>query len=498
MLSVALSPTAAGLAVVVMGITYWLGWCIYCIWFHPLSKYPGPRAAAVSDIWFVWAWTTGRYPHILDAAHRKYGDVVRISPNELSFGTIQAHRDIYSTPSKTKKPFPKCGIFYNNGDESNIFYELDPAEHARMRKTLAPGFTGVAMKTHEHIIHQYVDMFVHKVGEICSMRRGAGVDVVEAVPWLAFDVMGELTFGESFNAVASGQTHFWISILSDSAHAAILPSFIRRAPSLILMIPFMLSLTALRNLKKHYSYTLETVRRRIARSDTAERDIFTPVLEQEGGITERQLVSLAQAMIIAGADTVTTAMTTALYFLCATPGCLEKLEREVRALDYDQLTGVEVTQMRYLDAVIEEAMRCFPPLAFGLPRVSPGEFVDGYFVPKGARLSAPHWVLNHNPQVWDNPNEFRPERWLRGEKSNPDQVTFPFSTGPRSCIGMAQANLEMRITLAKLVHTFDIKAARDPGDWIGDAQMNMMWKKAPLMVDFRPRNRDGLDYVKKQ
>lgn len=143
-------------------------------------------------------------------------------------------------------------------------------------------------------------------------------------------------------------------------------------------------------------------------------------------------------------------------------------------------------------------MRCFPPLAFGLPRVSPGEFVDGYYIPKGVRLSAPHWVLNHNPQVWDRPFEFRPERWLRDEKSNPDQVTFPFSAGPRSCLGIAQANLEMRITLAKLVHTFDIRAAQDPGDWIGNAQMNLMWKKAPLMVDFRPRKRDDLDYVKKQ
>ncbi|KAI1444867.1 cytochrome P450 [Annulohypoxylon stygium] len=498
MLNVALNPTIGGLVLVITGFTFWIGWCVYCVWFHPLAKYPGPRLAAVSDIWFIWAWTSGRYPHILEEAHKKYGDVVRISPNELSFGTIQAHRDIYSTPSKTKKPFLKDGMFYNNGDVTNIFYELDPAEHARLRKTLAPGFTGSAMKRQEHIIHRYVDVFVQKVGEICAMRRGAGIDAVEAIPWLAFDVMGELTFGESFNAVTSGQTHFWVSILADSAHAAILPSFIRRAPSIILLIPFMLSISSLCNLKKHYSYTISVVRRRLARSAIAEHDIFTPVLEQEGGISEKHLISLAQAMVIAGADTVTTAMSTALYFLCVTPGCLEKLEKEVRALEYSQLTGVEVLQMRYLDAVIEESMRCFPPLAFGLPRVSPGEFVDGYYIPKGVRLSAPHWVLNHNPQVWDRPFEFRPERWLRDEKSNPDQVTFPFSAGPRSCLGIAQANLEMRITLAKLVHTFDIRAAQDPGDWIGNAQMNLMWKKAPLMVDFRPRKRDDLDYVKKQ
>lgn len=115
-------------------------------------------------------------------------------------------------------------------------------------------------------------------------------------------------------------------------------------------------------------------------------------------------------------------------------------------------------------------MRCFPPIAFGLPRVSPGEFVDGRFIPQGVRVSAAHWVLNRNPKIWNEPYEFRPERWLSDDELSPQPVTFPFSSGPRSCLGIAQANLEMRITLAKLIHVFDIRVARDPGDWIVAAQ----------------------------
>ncbi|KAI1376450.1 cytochrome P450 [Hypoxylon crocopeplum] len=494
MLSMAPSLLITALAAATMGILYWVGWCIYCLWFHPLAKYPGPRAAAVSEIWFIWAWTTGRYPYILEEAHRKHGDVVRIAPNELSFATVQAHRDIYSTPTKSKKPFVKCGKFYNNGDVTNIFYELDPVEHGKMRKMLAPGFSGSSMKRHEHIIHQYVDMFVQKIGEICTARRGQGIDVIEAIPWLSFDVMGELTFGESFDAVARGETHFWISLLNDSAHAAILPSFIRKAPILVLAMPFMLSVSAIKSLKKHYSYTLATVRRRLNRP-SPERDIFTPVLEQ-GGVTETQLVALAQAMIIAGADTVTTVMDTAIYFLCRSPDVLSRLQTEVRALKYEQLTGAELPQLEYLNAVIEESMRYFPPIAFGLPRVSPGEMVDGHYIPEGTRVSVAQWIVHHNPQVWDKPYEFRPERWLKENEllsqKGSQPASFPFSAGPRSCLGMAQANLEMRVTLAKLVHAFDIQFVQDPGDWIGAAQMNMMWKKAPLMVDFRPRNQGSL------
>ncbi|KAI1084164.1 cytochrome P450 [Whalleya microplaca] len=498
MLGMTLGPLATASVVVTLGLIYWLGLSVYRLWFHPLAKYPGPKLAAISEIWFAWAWTTGRYPTILEEAHKKYGDVIRIAPNELSFGTAQAHRDIYSYPSKTKKPFQKCGTFYNNGDVTNIFYELDHVEHAKMRKVLAPGFSGTSMRSHEHIIQQYVDMFVQKLSELSTERHGQGVDATEAIQWLGFDVMGELTFGESFDAVASGKTHFWITLLNDSAHAAIIPSLIRRVPYLMFLVPFMISISAVRNLKKHYAFTLSTVRRRLARH-SPQQDIVAPLLAH-GSPSERELVSTAQALIIAGADTVSTAMTTALYYLCTTPASLARLRAEVRALDPERLTGAGLAGLPYLNAVLEEAMRCFPPIAFGLPRVSPGETIDGHFVPEGVRVSVPHWILCHDPRVWDEPYQFRPERWLEvgGDddvavlKSSAQPVVFPFSTGPRSCLGIAQAYLEMRITLAKLVYSCDMQVASDPGDWVQAATMNMMWKKAPLMLNFYPRDQEKL------
>ncbi|KAI8958229.1 putative cytochrome P450 [Daldinia sp. FL1419] len=495
MLDVLSYSLVTGVLVVFMGVLYFLWRCIYSLCFHPLAKYPGPRIAAVSDIWFVYAWTTGRYPFILEELHKKYGDVVRISPNELSFATIQAHRDIYSTPSKSKKPFLKCEKFYNNGDVRNIFFELDPAKHSEMRKHLAPGFSGSSIRAHENMFHRYVDMFVQKVGELSAQKVGKGVDVTEAIPWLTFDIMGELTFGESFDAVATGKTHFWISLLTSSANAGILPSFIQKVPSLAPILPFMLSISALKDQKKHYAYTLETVRRRMRRT-SAERDIFTPLLEQ-GGVTEAELVSHAQAFIIAGSDTTSVALTSAFYFLCTSPDCLLKLEAEVRALKYEQLTGANLLRLEYLNAVIEESMRLLPPVSFGLPRVSPGEMVDGHFMPKGVKVSAALWVLNHNPEIWDSPYEFRPKRWLSNGNSSPTQIssqptTFPFSTGPRSCAGIAQANLEMRITLAKLIHVFNIRVAQNPGEWITAARMRMLWMMDPLLIDFQPREQNSL------
>ncbi|CAJ2507243.1 Uu.00g084290.m01.CDS01 [Anthostomella pinea] len=526
--------------VVCVGIAllHQLAWCVYCLYFHPLARFPGPKLAAVSDVWLARTWLSGRYAKIIQAAHEKYGDVVRVAPNELTFATVQAHRDIYSTPSKTgktKKPFLKDGQFYNNGDVKTLFYELDPAEHARQRKLLAPGFSAAAMRFHEPVIHRYTDLFVDQLENLDRESHGAGFNVTEAFMWLGFDIMGELTFSESFGTVKNMKPHFWISLLRDSAHAAILPSLISRLPWLWPLLPFMVSFSSLRNLRKHYAYTLATVRRRVQRDADANpcalpdaskdavkktttetektegkdkpkqpTDLFAPIIAH-GNMSEKQLVSLAQAIIIAGADTVSHVLTGAFYFLTTHPSSLSALQHEIRnsfsSMDPKVMSGGALAGCRWLNAVLEETMRCFPPIAFGLPRVSPGEVVDGRFVADGSVVSAPHWAVLHRGDSWEAPFAFRPERWLGGGEgegvgggTDGQPRGLPFSSGPRACLGIAQAYLELRIALAKLVWTYDISLVGDHGDWLGRAQMHMLWKEAPLMVHFQRREgEDGVE-----
>ncbi|KAI0490491.1 cytochrome P450 [Xylaria cf. heliscus] len=481
-------PSVVGL------LCYLLGWCVYSLYFHPLARYPGPKLAAISQLWFAWVWSSGRYPIVIQNAHRKYGNVVRIAPNELSFNTIQAHRDIYSTPSRTKKPFTKDPTFYYNGDPVKVlFYEIDATNHAWQRKLLAGGFSAGAMRNQEHLVHQYVDLFVQKVGELSVASRGVGFNIAEAMLWLGFDIMGEITFSESFGAVEASKAHFWISLLRDGAHAAILPALAQRMPLLRFVMPYLISKSAIENRVKHYAYTEETLRKRVKLQEEdpsrETADLFGPVIAS-GKLDWPSLVSLSQAMVIAGADTVSHALTGATYFLCANPECLKALRDEIRGLgNYDELTDIRLASLRYLNAVIEETLRMFPPIAFGLPRVSPGDYVDGHFVPAGFTVSAPHWAVNHNAAEWEHPYTFRPERWL-AEGGVPQPRSLAFSTGPRACLGIGQAWLEIRIALAKLVYTYDFEFARDHGDWLGDAEMYMMWREAPLMVRLIPRKDD--------
>lgn len=128
-------------------------------------------------------------------------------------------------------------------------------------------------------------------------------------------------------------------------------------------------------------------------------------------------------------------------------------------------------------------MRTFPPVAVGLPRVSPGEFVDGVYVPEGIYVSTDIMSLHRNPRNAPSPHEFDPERWL-GKDESERPYTVSFSIGPRMCIGVNLAYLEMRIAIAKVAFAYDWDFATDPGDWTANCRLTQLWKKPALLCHF--------------
>lgn len=167
--------------------------------------------------------------------------------------------------------------------------------------------------------------------------------------------------------------------------------------------------------------------------------------------------------------------------------CLEQLQQEIRTTftAYGDMTGDAVSRLPYLNAVLEETMRMMPPAPMGPPRVSPGETVDGVYVPQGVYVSADLWSISHDPRNVVNPERFEPGRWLHGEKKPYWQ---PFIIGPRSCIGVNLAWLEMKLTMAKMVYSFNFQLAQESQgkDWVEECRLLLLWKKPKLMVKLVP------------
>lgn len=151
--------------------------------------------------------------------HKKYGDVVRITPNELAFSSPAAWKDIMGHRKGAEEEMGKFMKFYrvNEMDPTDIV-NSDREEHGMLRRQLAHGFSDKSMRDQEPIITQYVNLLLQRLHENCQ----GGDRPVDMMMWYnltTFDIVGDLAFGEPFGCLANSSYHPWIKMIFGSARA---------------------------------------------------------------------------------------------------------------------------------------------------------------------------------------------------------------------------------------------------------------------------------------
>ncbi|KAK7711811.1 hypothetical protein SLS64_005079 [Diaporthe eres] len=361
--------------------------------------------------------------------HKKYGDVIRLAPNELTFASVQAYRDIYGHVTTGKERFLKSDAY--DTEEPRISSERDPAVHASQRKALSHAFSARALRDQEDVVHQYVDLLVKQLGNF-----GAGglkpVNVTEAYNWLTFDVIGDLSFGEPFGALADGSNH-WVNLVLDSVIFEGLAMRFKHRLWLKFVITFFLGSKKMdefkRNSVEHLALSREKAKKRMEMGDSLTRQDFFGHLIKRKEISQEYLMGNAQVLLVAGSETTATSLAGTTWYLLKNQDCLRRLTEEIRGSfkSVGDITGDSTARCEYLHGVIEEGLRMFPPVAAGLPRVCPGAVIDGQYVPAGYIVSCENYPLSRDPRYWVNPDDFRPERWI-GQGLGDDKRAFqPFS-----------------------------------------------------------------------
>ncbi|RPB03290.1 cytochrome P450 [Choiromyces venosus 120613-1] len=462
---------------------------IYNIFFHPLRNFPGPKKAALSNIWYSYVWLSGRYPHTMHALHEKYGSVVRVAPNQLSFNSSTSWKDIYA--SRGHQIFRKSGFYApdKQDPETNMLRESDPIKHGQIRKMFSHAFSAKSLMEQEPIVQENIDLFIEQIG-----KHGTGKDGLDMVKWYnycSFDIIGDLAFGESFNATKEGKTHFWISLILDSIYAASFIDVIRRFPWLNKLIPSIVPADAAERRERHLNYCRDKVNLRI-NSDNKRKDFLTNVLDNyRDQISDEELSSNVQFLIVAGSETTATTLSGLTYYLLRNPHTYQRLVSEITSAftSYSQITSITARKLQYLGAVIDEVLRVYPPVPIGLPRYSPGETVDGYFIPKGVEVSTSSWAAGHDPKNFHEPWTFKPERWLDGECKEKDirEASQPFSLGPRVCLGRNLAIMELRLIICKMLYTYHMELLDSKLDWERDSPAYVLWVKPDLRVRLHKR-----------
>lgn len=447
-------------------------------------------------------------PHLSLTMKKFLGNVVRIAPNEVSFASAEAWKEIYGHAAGGRKTFIKSS-FYHNHEHPGIVAVRDSHEHARQRKYLANAFSARALRGQEPIVRHYVDEFVDQARKL-GASHGPGLDLEEAFNWLTFDIIskslrpklfpwlaayddmlvGDLAFGESFNAVASGRQHPWVAVISESAFFTSLASLRRRVPLLKFVLPFVLPRDLPERAARHRAFTREKTLKRIELAEELDRPDFFQHLLSKGGdqVPLEELIQQSNTLIVAGSETTSNFLNVVSYHLLKDKRCMNELVREVRSTFQTpaDITADRCSELTYLNAVVEEGLRIWPPVPFGQPRSSPGAVVGGVYLPAGTTAAVDMWAVHHNPQYWKDPNSFRPERWI-GDGLGDHKAAFnPFLTGPRSCLGINLAYMEMRLTLALLIFNFDWELVDGDLDFWKEARTHMFWKKPSLFVRYHP------------
>ncbi|KAI0407176.1 cytochrome P450 [Xylaria palmicola] len=480
---------AVGLTLLVVVVLHFL----YKHVTHPLYRLPGPRVSAFSNIPYSRMFLGGRQPYEILALHEKYGPVVRVAPNEVSFSSPSSWEDIYGfrPGHKTfiKSPFYDGGSFADQ--VHSIVSERDPTEHGVMRKYLSHAFSDVSVKRQENLIAENVDLFIKQLGAV-----GSGTEGLNIVKWFnltTFDIIGSLAFGETFGGLSSQKFHFWIDLVTKALRQGALADTMSRFPLVATVFKLLMpgSINKLmEDTKIHEDHTMALIEKRLAKPDPRP-DFLTRVLEQKADITSVQLAAHASDFVTAGSETTATTLSCITYYLLKTPHVMKQVQDEIRGTfqKYEDINSQTASRLPYLHAVCLEGMRMYAPLPIALPRVVPegGDTVDGIMLPAGTIVSTSPVAAGLSSANWTDPYEFKPERWIgRNEKDRTDAVQ-PFSLGPRGCLGRNLAWIELSTILSKLHFTYDLEMINKDMDWHRDSRMATLWVKPDLMVRVKPR-----------
>lgn len=397
--------------------------------------------------------------HYLSMLTNRYGDLVRVplplggqlfivSRPELAAQVLVSHQANYRK-ARTYKPLTELlgnGLLTNEGDS-----------WTRQRKLVQPMFA----RRHIDAFAPTMVAAAHTTASRWDRLPGdTVVDVAEEMSALTLDVVGRALFSADLTGEAGAMA---------PALATVLEAFIKvlRHP-LFLIVPNYHrwptpNRLRARGAEAHLRRVVDTLisNRRAQGHDGAERDLLDMLLaarDEDSGqpMDEQQIRDELMTFMLAGHETTANALTWTFMLLSQHPEARARLETEIdEVLSGRAPTEQDVPKLEWTNAVLSESMRLYPP-AWILEREAAGpDELDGVPVREGNVVATPPYLLHRNPEHWDNPEGFDPERFLPDAARGRHRFAYlPFGGGRRQCVGGGFAMLEAVLLLATLVQRF--------------------------------------------
>ncbi|KAI0419749.1 benzoate 4-monooxygenase cytochrome P450 [Xylaria grammica] len=485
----------------------------YNLYLHPLARVPGPFLARISGLpsWYH-AYRGDRHIWLL-RQFEAYGNRIRPEPDTVLFRDSQAQAEIYGMKSNVRRSrFYQA--FKRADREETTMTLIDVAAHARRRRHLTACFTEKSIRAACTFVVDHVNRWLQitvEENDLDAKEWSAPIDFSAWIDALIFDIMGDLSFGRSFNIKEPGDN----PLKSTPHNIASWMKFYY----LMCRFPFIRLLLWLKprgldrvldaltppEARQYNQFVTDSVTRRIAlqraqseRPEAEQRhDMFHFMASARDPATgapvydDFELRAESNLLIIAASDTTSISLSGIIFYLTSDAARCERLTKEIRSTfsSVDEIVyGPKLSACTYLRACIDEGMRLTPSGPSELPReVLPGGLqIKGEFYDAGTIVGTVPWANSRNVEVYGaDATVFRPERWLpldpqeEPEGATPEALRraragfHPFLSGPGNCIGQNLAMAQMLITVARMLHRLDIRRA--PGSTFGGGEAALGW-----------------------
>ncbi|XP_048223876.1 cytochrome P450 3A9-like isoform X2 [Perognathus longimembris pacificus] len=373
-------------------------------------------------------------------------------------------------------------------------------EWKRIRMQLSPTFTSGKLKEMFPIIHEFCDRLLKNLRP--QAEKGKPVVLKDIFGAYSLDVITGTSFGVDINSLNNPQDPFVEKVKRLTKFNLLDPVVLS-----VVLFPFLTPVYEALNISvfpKDVTDFLRTAAERMKESRLKDKtkhrvDLLQLMInsqnskdtESHKALTDLEIAAQSISFLFGGYETTSTTLSFMTYLLALHPDVQKKLQEEVDRTFPNKAPATynALMEMEYVDMVVSEVLRLYP-IAIRVERVCKKDVeINGVFIPKHTLVIVPTYPLHQDAKYWPEPDKFCPERFSKKNKEsiNP-YIYLPFGAGPRNCISMRFALMNIKLALVRLMQNFSFQPCEETQIPVKLSKQGLLQPEKPIVLKILSRD----------